>query len=88
MIVLETQPNLTDLHQLIGRVPSYPISVGQLLTLARVTGAKPEVIEFYRSFPSDEIFFDANDLYTRTEQIEMMDRESQPEEDEVRGAED
>jgi len=88
MILLETQPRLTELHSLIAKVPSYPITVSQLIDLAARTRASKSVVEFYKAFPEDEIFSDRDDLITRTEQIDLLEMEDQPEENDIRGAED
>ncbi|HLG91254.1 MAG TPA: DUF2795 domain-containing protein, partial [Candidatus Saccharimonadales bacterium] len=70
-ILLEEHPSLTDLHSLITKVPSFPITVKQLLELAKKKGAPKAVIDFYRAFPEDEIFEDKDDLISRTESVEM-----------------
>ena len=88
MILLDTQPRLTDLHSLIAKVPSYPISIKQLLSIAIRNHYPKEVIDFYSTFPKDEIFGDEDDLVARTEQLEIMEAEDQPQENAIRGAED
>lgn len=80
MSVLYSPPALSDIEALVARVPSFPFSVKQLLGLAREEHFPEEVINFYKIFPKDEVFEDADDLVTRTEQIELMQHEeaSQP----------
>ena len=75
MIILNSQPTLTDLEALISKVPSFPFSVKQLIRLAREAHFPEEVINFYKTFPKDEVFEDAEDLIARTEQVEMMQHE-------------
>lgn len=75
MILLNSQPTLTDLEALISRVPTFPFSVKQLIHLAREEHFPEEVINFYKTFPKDETFDDAEDLIARTEQVEMMQHE-------------
>lgn len=88
MILLASQPRLADLHHLINDIRSYPISIRRLLGLASRKQVAPEVIDFYKNFPENIIFKDRDDLLARTEQVEILRRENQPEEDVVRGAED
>ena len=81
MILLDNQPRLSDIQALIARVPNFPYSVKQLIKLASEEHFPEEVISFYKSFPSDEVFEDPEDLATRTEQVELMRHEEvgQPE---------
>lgn len=72
MVLAHNQPRLSDIEALITRVPQFPYSVKQLIKLAREEHFPEEVISFYKSFPSDEVFEDFEDLATRTEQVEMM----------------
>ena len=72
MILAHSQPRLSDIEALIVRVPQFPYSVKQLIKLAREEHFPKEVISFYKSFPSDEVFEDSEDLAARTEQIEIM----------------
>lgn len=81
MILLEDQPALTDLHNLITKVPKYPISVKQLIELAVQQHSAKPVVDFYKTFPEDEIFSDKDDLLARTEHIEMLHHETAPEEE-------
>lgn len=88
MISVSSHPKLSDLHRLIAEVPAYPIRAGALTRLAAARRFPEEVVDFYRSFPADETFFDQEDVLNRTEIIELMETESQPLEDTVHGAED
>ncbi len=81
MILLEDEPTLTDLHRLIGQVPSYPIAVKQLVDLALSNHAPKPVIEFYKSFPGDEIFSDKDDLMVTTDNVEMLRHQTAPAEE-------
>ncbi len=72
MILLEDQPTLTDLHQLIREVRDYPINVRELIELAQRVDAPRTVIDFYRTFPEDEIFLDEDDLMATTDNVELL----------------
>ena len=78
MRVLQDQPMLTDLHHLIDEVPDYPITAGQLVGLAEEKPSPQAVIDFYKSFPKDEIFEDKFDLLARTDQVETLHHQSAP----------
>ena len=72
MILLHNQPALSDIEALVKRVPLFPYSVKQLLKLAQEEHFPESVIRFYKTFPGDEVFEDAEDLMARTEQVELM----------------
>ncbi|MEX0881573.1 MAG: hypothetical protein WDZ34_01725 [Candidatus Saccharimonadales bacterium] len=80
-ILLEEHPSLTDLHSLITKVPSFPITVKQLVELAQKKAAPKPVIDFYKAFPDDEIFEDKDDLISRTESVEMLHHQTAPREE-------
>ena len=62
MILLRNQPTLADIEALVKRVPHFPYSVKQLLDLAHEEHFPESVIRFYKTFPNDEVFEDAEDL--------------------------
>lgn len=72
MILIEDQPTLTDLHGLINEVPTYPVTVRQLLDLASQKHSSRAVVDFYETFPEDEAFTDKDDLLSTTESVEML----------------
>jgi len=72
-----TNPSLSKLYSFIGNVRGYPISVHQLLGLAREKQVSKEVTEFYGAFDPDRTFKDRDDLTAATEQVEIMREESQ-----------
>lgn len=74
MLILN-QPAIADIEALVTRIPRFPFSVRQLIRLAREHHFTEEVINFFKIFPSDEVFEDADDLITRVEQVEMMREE-------------
>jgi hypothetical protein len=76
--MLGTLPSLSQLNALIARVPSYPITAGQLADLAVKEHAPQSVVDFYKSFHEDEAFSSQEDLLTRSEHIEIMNRAEQP----------
>lgn len=75
MVLANDQPKLSDIEALIAQVPMFPYSVKQLIELARKEHFPEEVINFYKKFPIDEVFDDAEDLMVRTEQVQMMRHE-------------
>lgn len=80
-ILLEEHPLLTDLHTLIDKVSSFPISTKQLVDFAAQQEAPKAVIDFYSAFPSDERFKDKDDLIARTENVEILHHQTAPPED-------
>lgn len=80
MIYVEELPTIDELYDLIDSVAVYPVRAGELADLAIAEGAGRRVIDFYRSFPDDQIFTDRDDLTGRSEQIRMMteQEEDQP----------
>lgn len=75
MVLSHNQPSLSDIEALVTQVPLFPYSVKQLIDLAREEHFPEEVINFYKKFPKDEVFDDAEDLMIRTEQVQMMRHE-------------
>lgn len=88
MILLETHPQLTELRSLINTVESYPISAKYLRHLAQKKRFSPDVVNFYKLFPDQQLFTSQSDLEARTEMLEFLQTENQPAEDTVHGAED
>lgn len=80
MILLQNEPMLRDLYSLAAKVPSFPIMANRLVELAKNWHFSKEVINFYRSFPRDEVFSDKEDLLTRTELVEALRHEQPPKE--------
>lgn len=80
-VLLEEHPLLTDLHTLINKVPSYPISVKQVVGLAQKKSTPKNVVDFYKAFPEDEVFEDKDDLLTRTENLEILHHQTAPREE-------
>jgi hypothetical protein len=72
---LAIQPKLIDLYRFIDKVNRYPVSVGQLLNLARQQRAPKAVIDFYKSFDQDQVFRDEDELTGRSEQVDIMRQE-------------
>jgi hypothetical protein len=74
-MTLQGQPSLTQLNRLIEKVPSYPISVPDLLHLAKASKQPKEVLDFYKTFNRDQVFESPDDLQGRSEQVEVMRQE-------------
>ncbi len=75
MVLSHNQPSLSDIERLIAQVPLFPYFVKQLIELAHEEHFPDEVVNFYKKFPKDEIFEDAEDLMVRTEQVQMIRHE-------------
>lgn len=75
MVLSHNQPSLSDIEALVAQVPMFPYSVKQLIELAHEEHFPDEVVNFYKKFPKDEIFEDADDLIARTEHIQIMRHE-------------
>lgn len=88
MVIAEHQVKLTDIHDFISQIPSFPISVAGLIEIGYKKRVDQEVISFYKAFPENVVFKDKEDLVASTEIIQIMHTEDSPAEDEVRGAED
>ena len=90
MIATTSQFRTIDLKHLVSAVPNYPISVKNLISIASRKKLSPEVINFYRAFPTSAVFVDEKDVIERTELVNLLqfEEETQPAEDQVRGAED
>jgi len=78
--MLDVHPQLSDLQIFIKKVPGYPVSAEQLVNLAVKEKADPQVIQFYKAFPPDEVFSDRDDLVARSENIGILHEENPPEE--------
>ena len=78
MIQLNHPPFIEELRTFISRVPYYPLTARQLVLFARSIKAPTGIIDFYKAFPQDEIFTNRDDLWTRSEQIELMEQQDEP----------
>ena len=75
MLSTMARPSLSELYGLIDKVPTYPLTVRKLLHLARETRASRDVINFYKSFSSDQVFESQEDLATLSELIDIIRRD-------------
>jgi len=80
-VLLEDQPKLTDLYALIKTVSRYPITVKQLIDVAKKENSPKAVLDFYRAFPESEVFEDQDDLVARTENLEILHHQTAPKEE-------
>jgi hypothetical protein len=80
-VIVKRQPLLTDLRSVIDAVPRFPITVKQLVELARRKKAPDAAVAFYKSFPDDGVFEDKDDLLSRTESVEILRPQSAPAEE-------
>ena len=75
MNTLVARPGLSELYDFIAKVENYPVSVNQLVDLARRVRAPKPIIDFYKSFSRGQIFDDEDDLLSRSEQVDIMRQE-------------
>lgn len=75
MEALLSRPVLPDIDRFISEVDAYPVSVDELIELARKIKAPRPIIEFYRSFGRQLLFNDKDDLLSRSEQVGLMRQE-------------
>ena len=87
---IAAQLSLSKLYSFTSKVTDYPISVRELLRLAKQNGEPQEVINFYRAFAKDQVFDDHDDLTGRTEQVKIMRQQGAdtPKEDIIASQED
>lgn len=79
--MLKVQPRLTDLKTLVAKVDTFPVTTEELVYIAHDKSSHSDVIEFYKTFPADEIFESKEDLLARTEQVALMNQDhDQPKE--------
>jgi len=74
-LALQPQPSLTQLNRLINQVSAYPVSVSDLLDLAKASRQPKEVVDFYKTFNRNQVFYSPDELQGRSEQVEMMRQE-------------
>lgn len=75
MNTLVARPGLSELYTFIDKVDIYPVSVSQLIELARSVRAPKPIVDFYKSFGGGQIFKDQEDLLSRSEQVDIMRQE-------------
>jgi DNA-binding SARP family transcriptional activator len=80
-VMLKNDLSLTELEALINQVPAYPITAKQLIELGEKQGAAQAVIDFYRTFPPNELFEDKDDLLARSESLLILRRQTAPAEE-------
>ena len=75
MVVLQRQPALGDLRNLIDKVSHYPVSGEDLVKLAISENADNSVLGLFASFPQDQYFLNRDELLTRSEQVRFLNLE-------------
>ena len=73
--MLRIKPKLSELTDLIDRVPEFPVTAEDMVELAFEEDSSGAVVDFYRNFHSGEIFEDKEDLEARSEQVALMNRD-------------
>jgi hypothetical protein len=76
--MLKYRASSKELTDFVKTITSYPISIRDIINLAAQKGADSGVVDFYSSFPADQIFYSYEDLKARTELIEILGAEDQP----------
>lgn len=75
MFAVAAQPSLSQIYNFIAKVKHYPVSVGQLLKVAKEIRAPKEVVKFYERFGKDQVFDNKDELTSRSEQVGIMKAE-------------
>jgi len=75
MDLVLTRPALAEINSFISKVDAYPVSVDELVDLARKFKAPRPVVEFYRSFGRYQLFHGQDELRNRSEQVDMLRQE-------------
>jgi hypothetical protein len=89
MATLAATPSLETLYTFIDKVNSYPITIRQLISVARDKRAPKSVVNFYEAFDPSQEFEDKEDLISRSEQVEIMrEQEAETPREEERAPED
>jgi hypothetical protein len=81
MKVLNKLPLETDLRRFAAKVPSFPVSAGELVELALKGRSRSEIADFYQAFAADIVFSDLDDLLARSEQVGVLNSEDHPREE-------
>lgn len=74
--MLRVRPRMRELNALIDKVPDYPVAAAELVDIATDYHLDHSALEFYEAFPADETFTSKEDLITRTEQVMLMNEET------------
>lgn len=74
-MIVSDLPTIEELNEFIDSVSAYPVKADELAQLAIAEGAGRRIIDFYRSFPRDQVFRDQADLSGRSEQIQVLSTE-------------
>lgn len=74
-MIVSDLPSIEELYVFIDSIPAYPVKAGDLIQLAIAEGAGRRIVDFYRSFPRDQVFFSHEDLAGRSEQIQILSTE-------------
>ena len=72
MTTLALRTPLDELYDFLSNVQSFPVSVSQLLALARKAKAPKSVIDFYETFHSEQVFQNKEDLICCSEQVDIL----------------
>lgn len=73
---ISSNPQLRLLNGFISKVHKYPVTVSELLQMARDMNAPKFIIDFYERFAPRLTFFDRDELTSRSEQVDIMREEA------------
>lgn len=76
MQTISSNPQLKMLDSFIAKINKYPVTVSELLQIARDMNAPKAVIDFYERFAPWLTFFDRDELAGRSEQVDIMREEA------------
>jgi uncharacterized protein YbgA (DUF1722 family) len=73
--MLKMQPKLSEIYDLIEKVPKYPIKAKQLVDFAADHNASNSLINFYGAFTPELNFHNKKQLKDISEEVQIMDKE-------------
>jgi hypothetical protein len=76
MQTMSSNPQLQTLNGFIAKVHKYPVTVSELLQIARDMKAPKFIIDFYERFAPWLTFFDRDELASRSEQVDILREEA------------
>ena len=75
MSAITSNSHLRSLDNFISGVDRYPVTVSELLQMARDLNAPKSIIDFYARFAPWLTFFDQEELSSRSEQVDILREE-------------
>jgi hypothetical protein len=78
MRVMDARAVLSEVHDFIGQIQTYPVTAGMLVEMAEAAQASEQAADFYRGFADDAVFADEEDLLARSEQVGYLNSQQLP----------